>query len=51
MYKRRCIDVKNPDNYDIVGRAVALMLGDLEGYNKDPKITIAFLEMVTQKVL
>jgi hypothetical protein len=42
MLEGREIDVKNPDNYDVVGRAVVLMLGDLDGYNKDAKITIAF---------
>jgi hypothetical protein len=36
-------DIKNKNNYDIVGRAVAFMLGDLDGYDKDAKITIAFL--------
>ena len=36
-------DIKNKNNYDIVGRAVAFMLGDLDGYDKDVKITIAFL--------
>lgn len=36
------IDVKNKNNYKVVGRAVALILGDLQGYNKKAKITIAF---------
>jgi hypothetical protein len=39
----REIDVYNFDNYDVVGRAVVLLLGDLDGYDKDAKITIAFL--------
>lgn len=38
----RKIDVKNFENYDVVGRAVVLLLGDLEEYNKDAKITIAY---------
>jgi len=38
------IDIKNPENYDIIGRAIVLLLGDLEGYNKDAKITIAFID-------
>ena len=37
------IDIKDHNNYDIVGRAIGIMLGDLEGYNKDAKITIAYL--------
>ena len=37
------IDIKDHNNYDIVGRAICIMLGDLEGYNKDAKITIAYL--------
>jgi hypothetical protein len=40
------IDVMNFENYDVIGRAVALLLGNLEGYNKDSKITIAFLNDV-----
>ena len=40
----REIDIKNPENYDIIGRAIVLLLGDLEGYNKDAKITIAFID-------
>jgi hypothetical protein len=40
----REIDIKNPDNYDIIGRAIVLLLGELEGYNKDAKITIAFID-------
>lgn len=40
----REIDIKNPDIYDIIGRAIVLLLGDLEGYNKDAKITIAFID-------
>jgi hypothetical protein len=44
MLENREIDVKNADNYDVVGRAVALMLGDLDGYNKDVKITIAYFD-------
>ena len=44
ILENREIDVKNADNYDVVGRAVALMLGDLDGYNKDAKITIAYFD-------
>jgi len=42
----RKINIKDHNNYDIVGRAIGLMLGELEGYNKDAKITIAYLPEV-----
>lgn len=40
----KIINVKDPGNYDIVGKTVSLMLGDLDGYNKDAKITIAYFD-------
>lgn len=40
----REINVKNDNNYDVVGRALVLKLGNLEGYNKIAKITIAYFE-------
>ena len=40
----REIDHKNPSNYKVVGRAVALVLGKLEGYQYQSKITIAFFD-------
>lgn len=40
----REIDIYNPDNYAIVGRAVVLLLGVLDGYNNPAKITIAFFD-------
>lgn len=39
----RKYNVKDKNNYDVVGRAVVFLLGDLDGYDKDAKITIAFL--------
>lgn len=42
MLEGREIDVKNPKNYSVIGRAIVLLLGDLDGYNKDAHITIAF---------
>lgn len=42
MLEGREINVKNADNYKVIGRVVALMIGGLEGYNKDAHITIAF---------
>lgn len=40
----KVINVKEPSNYDIVGKTVSLMIGDLDGYNKDAKITIAYFD-------
>ncbi len=39
----RKYNIKDHNNYDVVGRAITFILGDLEGYEKDAKITIAFL--------
>jgi hypothetical protein len=39
----RRYNIKDKNNYDIVGRAVVFLLGELEGYEKDAKITISFL--------
>jgi len=43
MLEGRIFDINDKNNYDIVGRAIAFMVGDLEGYDNDAKITIAFL--------
>ena len=43
MLEGRTFDINDKNNYDIVGRAIAFMVGDLEGYENDAKITIAFL--------
>jgi hypothetical protein len=40
----RIFNVKDKNNYDIFGRAVVFLVGELEGYEKDAKITIAFLD-------
>ena len=40
----RIFNIKDPNNYDIVGRAIVFLVGELEGYEKDAKITIAFLD-------
>lgn len=40
----RKVDVINPENYKIVGRSIALILGSLKGYKKQAKITIAFFD-------
>ncbi len=42
LLEKRKIDVKNKNNYKVIGRAIALMLGNLNGYKKDAHITIAF---------
>lgn len=42
LLEGRKINVKDASNYDIVGKSVALMLDDLDGYDKDAKITIAY---------
>ena len=34
MLEGREYDIKNSENYDIIGRAIVFMLGDIEGYNK-----------------
>ena len=44
MLEGREFDVRNSENYDIIGRSIVFMLGDLEGYKKDLKITIAFID-------
>jgi hypothetical protein len=38
------INHMNPANYKVVGRAVVLILGKLEGYKYQSKITIAFFD-------
>jgi hypothetical protein len=43
LLEGRTFNINDQNNYDIVGRAVAFMVGDLEGYENDAKITIAFL--------
>jgi hypothetical protein len=40
----RRYNIKDKNNYDVVGRAVVFLLGELEGYEKDAKVTISFLE-------
>ena len=40
----RIFNIKDPNNYDIIGRAIVFLVGELEGYEKDAKITIAFLD-------
>ena len=39
----RRYNIKDKTNYDVVGRAVVFLLGELEGYEKDAKVTISFL--------
>ena len=39
----RRYNIKDKNNYDIVGRAIVFLLGELEGYEKDAKVTILFL--------
>ena len=41
LLEGRKINVNNNNNYNIMGKAVVLMLGDLDGY-KDAHITIAY---------
>ena len=38
------INAFNPDIYDIVGKAVVMMIGEIDGYNKDVKIVIAYFD-------
>jgi hypothetical protein len=40
----KLINIYEPNNYIIVGRAVGLKIAKLEGYNKEAKITIAFFD-------
>jgi len=44
MLEGREYDIKDSQNYDIIGRAIVFVLGDIDGYNKDLKITFAFLD-------
>ena len=39
----RRYNIKDKNNYDVIGRAVVFLLGELEGYEKDAKVTISFL--------
>jgi len=45
------INIKDLNNYDIIGNAVVLTIGELEGYKKDAKITIAYMPSKTDDAL
>lgn len=40
----KIINVSDPNNYSIEGQAIVLMLGKLEGYHKNAKINIMFVD-------
>lgn len=43
LLEGRSYNIKDKNNYGVMGRAVVFFLGYLEGYNKDSHVTIAFL--------
>lgn len=44
LLEGKTIDMYDPENYIIEGRAIALKIGNVEGYKKNAKITIAFFD-------
>jgi len=43
LLEGRRFNIKDTNNYDIIGKAIVFLVGELEGYERDAHITISYL--------